>query len=111
MAGNGGKREGAGRKPGVPNKINADVKEMLLGALQDVGGRQYLAARAIDTPASFMTLLGKVLPLQLTGENGAPIAVDFRWADATPSEPPTIDADETTVVSYVIAGETIEHDD
>ena len=106
MAGKGGKREGAGRKPGVPNKINADVKEMLLGALQDVGGRQYLAARAIDTPASFLTLIGKILPLQLTGENGGAIAVDFRWADATSPEPPTIDADETTVVSFIVADET-----
>jgi len=77
-----------------------------MGALSDVGGREYLAARAIDTPASFMTLLGKVLPLQLTGENGGAIAVDFRWADATQPEPPTIDADETTVVSFIVADET-----
>jgi hypothetical protein len=108
MAGNGGKREGAGRKPGVPNKLSADVKEMLLGALSDVGGRKYLAARAIDTPASFMMLIGKVLPLQLTGEGGAPIAVDFRWADATSPEPITIDADETNVVSFIVTDETVE---
>jgi len=95
-----------GRVAGTPNKVNGDIKELLLGALQDVGGREYLAARAIDTPASFMTLLGKVLPLQLTGENGAPIAVDFRWADATSPEPPTIDADETTVVSFMVVDET-----
>jgi hypothetical protein len=55
---------------------------MVIGALQDVGGRQYLAARAIDTPTAFMALLGKILPTQLTGENGAPIAYSFRWADA-----------------------------
>jgi len=95
-----------GRQPGTPNKVNGDIKELILGALQDVGGRQYLAARAIDTPASFLTLIGKILPLQLTGENGAPIAVDFRWADATSQEPPTIDADETTVVSFIVADET-----
>jgi hypothetical protein len=106
MAGKGGKIPGAGRKPGVPNKITTDIKELILGALQDVGGRQYLAARAIDTPASFLTLIGKILPMQLTGENGAPIAVDFRWADATSQEPPTIDADETTVVSFIVADET-----
>jgi hypothetical protein len=96
-----------GRVAGTPNKVNSDIKEMVLGALQDVGGRQYLAARAIDSPGPFLTLVGKILPTQLTGENGAPIAVDFRWADATP-EPPTIeiDADETTVVSFIVADET-----
>ena len=107
MAGKGGKIPGAGRKPGVPNKLTTDIKELILGALSDVGGRQYLAARALDQPVAFMGLVGKILPLQLTGENGAPIAVDFRWADATP-EPPTIeiDADETTVVSFIVADET-----
>lgn len=107
MAGKGGKIPGAGRKPGVPNKLTTDIKELILGALSDVGGRQYLAARALDQPVAFMGLVGKILPLQLTGENGAPIAVDFRWADATP-EPPTIeiDADATTVVSFIVADET-----
>ena len=71
----GGKREGSGRKPGVPNKINADLKEMILGALSDVGGRDYLALRAKDTPAAFLTLIGKVLPMQITGEGGGPVFV------------------------------------
>ena len=75
MAGVGGKREGAGRKKGVPNQINADLKGMILGALSDVGGKDYLAKRAIDTPAAFMTLVGKVLPLQVTGEGGGPVWV------------------------------------
>jgi len=86
MSARGGSRNGAGRKPGAPNKLSADIKEMVIGALEDVGGRSYLAARAIDTPTAFMALLGKILPTQLTGENGAPIAYSFRWADATITE-------------------------
>jgi hypothetical protein len=73
---------GQGRRKGVPNKLNADLKAMILGALDDAGGREYLAARAIDTPVAFMSLLGKVLPMQLTGENGGALAIDFRWLDA-----------------------------
>ena len=75
MAGTGGYREGSGRKKGVPNKINSDLKEMILGALSDVGGRDYLALRAKDTPAAFLTLIGKVLPMQITGEGGGPVFV------------------------------------
>ena len=75
MAGTGGRREGAGRPKGVPNKINGDLKEMILGALSDVGGRHYLAARASDTPAAFLTLIGKVLPMQITGDGGGPVFV------------------------------------
>ena len=72
----GGKREGSGRKKGVPNKLNADIKEMIVGALSDVGGRDYLAKRAIDTPAAFLTLVGKVLPMQISGEGGGPVTIN-----------------------------------
>jgi hypothetical protein len=64
-----------GRQPGSVNKLNADIKEMIVGALSDVGGRSYLAARALDTPAAFLTLVGKVLPMQITGEGGGPVWV------------------------------------
>ena len=96
----GGKREGAGRKPGIPNKYNADIKGMVLTALHDVGGAQYLARQAEQNPVAFMGLVGKVLPLQLAGHDGQRLVVDFRWADAEPA-PPTIEAvaDETTEVS------------
>ena len=60
---------------------------MILGALSDVGGRDYLARQALENPGPFLTLVGKVLPLQVTGDPDNPIAVDFRWADATPSAP------------------------
>ena len=73
---------GQGRKPGVPNKLGRDIKEMVVGALCAVGGTDYLARQAEQNPVAFMGLVGRVLPLQLTGENGAPIAYSFRWADA-----------------------------
>jgi hypothetical protein len=64
-SGRGGKRQGAGRKAGVPNKLNADIKDMIMGALQDAGGQQYLAQQARDNPAAFMGLVGKVIPKDL----------------------------------------------
>ena len=96
----GGRREGAGRKPGIPNKDNADIRALIIGALHQVGGVDYLAARALDQPVAFMGLIGKVLPLQLAGHDGQRLVVDFRWADAEPA-PPTIEAvaDETTQVA------------
>lgn len=46
---------------------------MVLGALDDVGGQTYLAKQAVESPAAFMTLLGKVLPMQVSGPNGGPV--------------------------------------
>jgi hypothetical protein len=57
-----GQSKTGGRRKGTPNKLNADVKAMILGALHDAGGQQYLTQQARENPTAFLTLLGKVLP-------------------------------------------------
>ena len=66
-------RKTGGRKKGTPNKDTAELREMILAALDRAGGIGYLARRAKDTPGAFMALLGKVLPMQVTGPDGGPI--------------------------------------
>ena len=58
----GGRRPGAGRKKGVPNKVTADIKAMVLGALDRAGGEEYMLEQARSNPNAFLTLVGKVLP-------------------------------------------------
>lgn len=62
-----------GRKKGVPNKITATVKEAIEKAFAGVGGHKYLMRQAEQNPTAFMTLLGKVLPTQITGAGGGPL--------------------------------------
>jgi hypothetical protein len=69
-----GERRG-GRQKGTPNKVSAQLKEMILGALDDAGGQTYLTRMAQEQPGPFMTLLGKVLPTTLAGEPNAPALV------------------------------------
>jgi hypothetical protein len=38
---------------------------MILTALHEVGGIEYLKARELDTPASFLPLVSKILPKQI----------------------------------------------
>lgn len=57
----------------MPNKNTADLRDMILRALDLVGGCDYLAARAIDTPGPFLALVGKVLPTQLMGDGATSI--------------------------------------
>ncbi len=66
-----------GSRKGKPNKITRDVKEMILGALSAVGGQKWLQQQAEDNPAAFMTLVGKVLPLQVSGEGGGPVVIEL----------------------------------
>lgn len=75
---------GQGRPKGSVNRATQDIKDLVIAALHDVGGQKYLAARALDCPVAFMGLLGRVLPLQITGKDGDGIAIDFRWADPNP---------------------------
>jgi len=64
-----------GSRKGIPNKVPAEVKTMVLQALSEAGGVEYLLERAKDprTQAAFMTLVGKVIPTQITGEGGGPV--------------------------------------
>lgn len=62
-----------GRQKGSPNKITADLKAMILGALSDAGGQKYLAKQAEESPAAFLSLLGKVLPTTLQGPGDTPL--------------------------------------
>ena len=61
-----------GSRKGVPNKATKQLKDMILGALDGAGGVEYLIERANDpkTASAFLTLVGKVLPMQVTGEDG-----------------------------------------
>lgn len=76
---------GKGRKKGVPNKATKAIKEMILQALDEAhpdGGVEYLKRQANEQPVAFMGLLAKVLPMQLTGEDGGAIQVTaIRWVD------------------------------
>ena len=45
---------------------------MILQALADAGGVDYLKARATDNPTAFLTLVGRVLPLQVKDDGKDP---------------------------------------
>lgn len=54
-----------GRQKGTPNKFSATLKDMILQALADSGGVEYLKTQAENQPTAFLTLVGRVLPLQV----------------------------------------------
>lgn len=61
-------KAGPGRPKGVPNKQTTALKEMILAALDKAGGIDYLFTQSMDNPTAFLTLVGKVLPLQVAGD-------------------------------------------
>jgi hypothetical protein len=79
-----------GRKKGTQNKTTTQLKEAILAAAEQAGGNgglvKYLHDQARMNPGHFMTLLGKVLPLQVQGDKDAPLQqrVTVSWEPVDP---------------------------
>jgi hypothetical protein len=68
-----GAPKSGGRQKGSTNKLTGELKEMILEAANQAhpdGAVGYLKARSQDQPVAFMSLLGRVLPLQGPGPQG-----------------------------------------
>lgn len=68
---------GKGRPKGSQNKTTALLKDAILKAAEAAGGKDglvgYLTVQAQENPAPFMTLLGKVLPMQIDAKGSLTI--------------------------------------
>lgn len=74
---------GKGRPKGAPNKTTALLKDAILKAAEQAGNKvgdqglvSYLEDQAVKNPGPFMSLLGKVLPMQVTGEDGNALEIN-----------------------------------
>ena len=68
-----GSAKTGGRQKGVPNKVTADLKTAIMGAFEAKGGQAYLEEVAENDPRTFCALLGKVLPMQINGDEDKPL--------------------------------------
>ena len=79
-----GHEKKGGRVAGVANKTTGQLKDMILQALDKAGGVSYLVEQAHKNPAPFLTLVGKVLPMQVTGSDGGSLVISWQ------REPPKV---------------------
>lgn len=75
---------GKGRPKGSPNKVNASLKEMIHAALNDAGGKSWLAQQAQENPVAFMALLAKLLPLEFKRDPAEPEQLTIRVIGGLP---------------------------
>jgi len=75
----GGKKTG-GRKKGTPNKTTASVKQALTLAFQGLGGVSALKSWAEDNPTEFYKLWGRLIPVEVSGEDGGAVSLTIRVA-------------------------------
>jgi hypothetical protein len=80
-----GRPKTGGRQKGTPNKTTAALKDAIILAAERVGkdgkGQDgltgYLEHVASTDVKAFASLLGKVLPMQVTGEDGGAVVVEI----------------------------------
>jgi hypothetical protein len=71
------KNMGKGRPKGTPNKMTMQAKEAISYAAEGLGGAERLVEWAKEDPQNekvfWAQIYPKLLPLQVTGNNGGPI--------------------------------------
>lgn len=76
-------RKGAGRPKGSPNKVTAAAKDAIAQAAEDLGGYarivEWVREDSKNEHAFWATIYPKLIPVQVSGEGGGPVAVTFSW--------------------------------
>jgi hypothetical protein len=68
----------------VPNKLTANVRACIMAAFKKAGGEEYPLGVAQTDPRTFCTLLGKILPTQVTGDApDEPVKIQVSWLAPT----------------------------
>jgi hypothetical protein len=77
-------RKGMGRPKGSKNKTTLQVKEAISYAAAGLGGADRLVEWAKEDPQNervfWAQIYPKLLPLEISGNNGGPIEAVVRWA-------------------------------
>lgn len=77
---------GPGRPKGSINKTGASAKEAIQAAAEGLGGTNRLVEWAKEDPLNERVFWGsiypKLLPLQISGEGGAPISISLEPSEA-----------------------------
>ena len=76
-----GRKKTGGRKKGTPNKATTEVKAAILAAFDNLGGVAYLERVGQDNPQVFCSLLGKVMPSQISMTTGKDIQIVIQRPD------------------------------
>ena len=90
-----GQPKRGGRQKGTTNKNTTMLKDAILEAAALAGRGSltlYLVEQAKAQPAAFLTLLGKVLPLQVTGDRDNPAVISrVEYVIVDPKRPDGVD--------------------
>ena len=65
------RKPGPGRPKGMQNRVTVELKQMIEGALNKVGGQKYLETIALKKPEVFLPLVSRLLPKNVEVNHGS----------------------------------------
>ncbi|PSH64670.1 hypothetical protein [Phyllobacterium sophorae] len=80
------KTGGPGRVKGSKNKITKTIKEAVKLAFDEAGGHEYLLEVAKKDPKTFVQLVAKLIPQEVTGDTKTTLRIITGIQRDTPSE-------------------------
>ena len=85
------RQKAGGRRKGTPNKSTIAIREAVLQVFADLQHRSgeangHLMDWALGNATDFYKLSSKLLPRQVTGEDGGPVITRIELVAATPEE-------------------------
>jgi hypothetical protein len=115
MSGRGGRRDRAGRRPGVPNKVTHEVRTiaqqfgpavierlaMMAGVVPDCPGADNAAVQVAAMRELLDRGFGRATQHVAGADDAPPVSVEFLWAPAMPQQPEAASRSEATTISAV----------
>lgn len=109
---------GPGRPPGLCNRVTRTVKDMVETALKNAGGAKYLERQAMEEPAAFLTLVGKLIPkdINLGGDKKGSLSLHIDLSASHPAarlpeqQPALLEAGCDYPEALPAVGETVSHE-
>ena len=84
-------KKGEGGRPKGSRQYLATAFMDALRADFDKFGAAAIARVRVDDPSAYIRVIARLMPTEVTGENGGPLVTEvvYRWAAAEDVEPPT----------------------
>ena len=72
-------------RKGSPNKLGARAKDNIAAVFNRLGGTSAMAAWAEENKTEFYRIYARLVPTQVTGEEGGPVKITIEWQQPPPS--------------------------
>ena len=66
-------------RKGSPNKLGALAKDNIAAVFNRLGGTAAMARWAEDNKTEFYRIYARLVPTQVTGEEGGPVKITVEW--------------------------------